>query len=251
LIEIPFEEELQRYFNESLGRRSSVLLFGSAATGHFVSGRSDLDLAITIKCEQLGLLGDALRAWDAAEPRLPIIGGYAVVDHGGYIETFNLELFLKTYFPRNSPIEVVDRWLIRNRFLNLWGDNFASNLIEETTIEDLKGYALRHIQDFAQQGIHANVPAAGLKLSDLIWSASWTARMLMLVEGEVCESKRAALEWLAKEEPAVGEQVGVLLKYFDTPDQDSPLLPHQESLVIITACRDLITQAATSMMQRS
>lgn len=59
---IPCLKEINDFFFEGLGRQSSVFIFGSAATGNWLSSRSDLDLVIIIQKDMVEILGTKIRS---------------------------------------------------------------------------------------------------------------------------------------------------------------------------------------------
>ena len=99
----PYADKLNEFFYEGLGRQTSVCLYGSAATGNWVPGRSDLDLIILVPEEKLELLGQKIREWAwASTPKYPILDGYALsVSRSGRLVK-RLDEFVKVTYPSDA-----------------------------------------------------------------------------------------------------------------------------------------------------
>ena len=81
----------------------------------------------------------------------------------------------------------------------------------------MKAWALATLKDLLLSNPEGNVQETKVP-SELMWSVSWAARMLMLSRGYICESKQEALQWLANEYAEIRSLVTILIDGYVKPD---------------------------------
>ena len=155
-----------------------MCLYGSAATGNWVPGRSDLDLIILVPEEKLELLGQKIREWAwASTPKYPILDGYALsVSRSGRLVK-RLDEFVKVTYPSDATIDLVDQWIIKNRSKHLFGNDSISTLFPDISHSQLRAWAFERLKYMLAGNPEGIVPEPKVVLSKLIWSVSWSARM--------------------------------------------------------------------------
>lgn len=243
----PYADELNRFFYEGLGLQTSACLYGSAATGNWIPGRSDLDLIILVPEKKLELLGKKIREWAwASTPKYPILDGYALSSSGGTCLVRRLDDFVKVTFPSESTIDLVDQWIIKNRSRQLFGNSSIPNLFPDISHEQLRAWALETLSYMMASNPEGIVPEEKLVLSNLIWGVSWSARMLMLLRGNVCESKREALQWLASEYVDIRDLVCLLLDDYLKPDEVAPSITSEQSAIMRKFCLEQLRKESKS-----
>lgn len=245
---LPYADKLNEFFFEGLGRQTSVCLYGSAATENWVPGRSDLDLIILVPKEKLELLGEKIRKWAwASTPKYPILDGYALSVSRGRLSVMRLDDFVKVTFPSDTTIDLVDQWIIKNRSKHLFGDHSISTLFPDISHSQLRAWAFERLQYMLASNPEGNVPEPKLVLSKLIWSVSWSARMLMLLRGNVCESKREALQWLASEYVEIRNLVCLLLDDYSKSDEVALSITSEQSAILCKFCLGQLRQESKSL----
>jgi predicted nucleotidyltransferase len=207
--DLPFRGELETLFFEQMDRQTSAYLYGSAATGNWVSARSDLDVLILISENQIEALGKMIIKWKVT-PGYPILDGFALYYSSGELKAKRLEAFNRESYPAFSEIKTIDMWNIKNRSKYLFGTYFVRDF-PDVMVTDLIMWARNELRKLFGPSHSGDVPRVDLVLSGLIWSVSWAARLLMLARGLVCDSKRESLKWLAKEYIEIREPISLLL----------------------------------------
>lgn len=234
----PHEEELRTLFCDQMDRQTSAYLYGSAATGNWVPARSDLDLLILVPEEKLGLLGEKIKVWRASHGNT-ILDGFAIFFSHNALMARRLEEFHLPARPLVGEIQVIDMWNIKNRSKHLFGIEFVKGF-PEITLSQLSEWARRELRN-AFGPLHSGaIPKVDEVLSKLIWSVSWSARMLMLARGLVCDSKQEALRWLAQEHAEVRELVSLLLDDYSKSDAEPISITSDQSLILRRFCFELM-----------
>jgi predicted nucleotidyltransferase len=242
----PYADKLNEFFYAGLGRQTSVCLYGSAATGNWVPGRSDLDLIILVPGEKLELLGEKIREW-VSTPKYPILDGYALSDSGSGRSVKRLDEFVRVTYPSDAIIDLVDQWNIRNRSKHLFGNDSISTLFPDISHSQLRAWAFERLKYMLAGNPEGIVPEPEVVLSKLIWSVSWSARMLMLLRGNVCESKREALQWLASEYVEIRNLVCLLLDDYSKSDEVALSITSEQSAMLRKFCLGQLQQEGKSL----
>jgi hypothetical protein len=168
---LPYAEKLNEFFYEGLGRQTSACLYGSAATGNWVPGRSDLDLIILVPEENLDLLGQKVREWAwESTPKYPTLDGYALAVSRSRRTVKRLDEFVRVCYPSNATIHPVDHWNIKNRSKHLFGNDSIPTLLRDISHSQLRAWAFEHLENMLAGNPMGNVPDPNLVLSQLIWS---------------------------------------------------------------------------------
>lgn len=231
-------------FYTGLGKHTSIFLFGSAATGNWIEGRSDLDLVILLPTERQSDLGIKIREWFwKADPANPIVDGYAILSPGGRKSILRLDELAKVAFPNETRIDLVDQWMIKNRSKKLFGEGDVDNLFPNISINELQAWAIDSLKKMFSGKSVNSIPDVEIVFSKLIWSTSWAARMLMLSNGIVCESKRESLIWLANEYSEINEHVELLLKDFYNSDEQPVSISPEKNIELRNFCFELLRTA--------
>jgi len=238
-------ERLIELFYDQMDRQTSAFLYGSAATGNWVSTRSDLDLLVFVPKEKLPLLAEKVRAWDSI-PKFPILDGYVAYLAGRSLVTIPLERFLKVTYPSDTKIELIDQWFIKNRSKYLFGEDFLNTLTPDISLNDLRKWAFEELKYLVGDSQKRDLPKIDVVLSELIWSISRSARTLMLVRGQVCESKREALQWLANEHDEIAGLAGLLLEHYHRSDDAQVPITEEQSLMLRRFCLELMRREINS-----
>jgi predicted nucleotidyltransferase len=244
---LPYADELREFFYEGLSRQTSACLYGSAATGNWVPGRSDLDLVVFVPQEQLDLLGQKIREWAwRSTPKNSILDGYALSVSRSARVVKRLDEFVRVRYPSEAAIPLIDQWNIKNRSRHLFGNDSVPTLFPDISRSQLRAWAFETLEPLSASNLHGNVPDPNLVLSKLIWSVSWSARMLMLLRGSVCESKRAALQWLASEYAEIRNLVGLLLDDYSKSDEAALSISSEQSVILRKFCLGQLLQEIRS-----
>jgi hypothetical protein len=245
---VPCADKLSEFFYDGLHRQTSAYLYGSAATGNWVPGRSDLDLVLLVPHEKLDLLGQKVREWAwSSTPKYPILDGYAVsASRSGRVVAKRLDQFVRVGYPSDATIALVDQWNIKNRSKHLFGSDSISVLFPDISYGELRAWAREHIEETFAGNPGDNVPEPDLVLSKLIWSVSWAARLLMLLRGNVCESKREALQWLASEYGEIRDMVSLLLDDYLKSDEAALSITSEQSVILRKFCLGRLLQESRS-----
>jgi hypothetical protein len=240
---MPFMDALKEFFYEGLDCRASVYLFGSAATGNWIPGRSDLDLVIIVPHERLDLLGEKVRNWAwSTEPRNPILDGYALSTSGGGHSVTRLDELVRVRYPSDTKIDLVDQWMIKNRSKHLFGNNSLDRYFPDISTAKLSEWARENLRGLMKSNPKGIVPASAVELPGLFWSISWSARMLMLSRGTICESKQEALQWLACEYPEIKDMVNLLSSDYMRLDIVSTSITSEQGVALCQYCFELLLQ---------
>lgn len=232
--------KVKKTFFDDLDQRSSVHIYGSAATGNWIEGRSDLDLIILLPKEMQVALSHKVREWGWESPLNPILDGYAFITSGDNLSILRLDELARVAFPNEAQIDLVDQWMIKNRSRLLFGEGSVDKLIRDISITELSNWAKKSLSSMSRSNPQGIVPENEIILSKLIWSVSWTARMLMLSKGLICESKRDALEWLAIEHNEISASVRLLLKDFYNGDDTAISINKQQDVELRKYCLGLL-----------
>lgn len=225
-----------------------MCLYGSAATGNWVAGRSDLDLVILVPDEMLDLLGQKIREWAwASTPKYPILDGYALSVSKGGRSVMRLDEFVRVSYPSNVEIDLIDQWIIKNRSKHLFGSDCISSLFPDISHGQLRVWAFETLENMLASNPEGNVPEPKVVLSKLIWSVSWAARMLMLLRGDVCESKREALQWLSNEYGEIRNLVCLLLDSYSMSDEGALAMTSEQSANLCKFCLGRLRQEGTAL----
>lgn len=159
---------------------------------------------------------------------------------GHSVENKRLDDFVRVTFPSATRIELIDRWNIRNRSKRVFGTNEIETYFSEISLSETKRWARSELRDMSLQNPFNIIIEKELVLSELIWSVSWLARMLMLSQGTVCDSKRAALEWLASKYEEINIIVNLLLKDYSKSDNEPISIAFEQSMFLRSFCLGLI-----------
>lgn len=245
---LPHADKLDEFFYEGVGRQTSARLYGSAVTENWVPGRSDLDLTILVPDEKLNLLGQKIREWTwASRPKYPVLDGYALsVSRSGRVIK-RLDEFVRVGYPSDATIDLVDQWNIKNQSKHLFGNDSIPALFPDIRRSELQAWALETLEYMLAGNPEGNVPEPTVVLSKLIWAVSWSARMLMLLRGHVCESKREALQWLASEHVEIRNLVSLLLDDYAKSDEAALSITSEESVVLRKFCLAQLQQDSRSL----
>jgi hypothetical protein len=234
----PFEEELKTLFCDQMDRQTSAYLYGSAATGNWVPTRSDLDLLILVPEEKLGLLGEKIKLWRANNGHT-ILDGFALFSSYNVPMAKRLEEFHLPARPAAGEIQIIDLWNIKHRSKHLFGDDFVKGF-PDISLKQLSEWARRELRNAFGPSHNRDIPRVDVVLSKLIWSVSWSARMLMLARGRMCDSKREALTWLAHEYAEIREPVGLLLDDYSKSDEEPISITANRSMALRKFCFGLM-----------
>lgn len=244
--EIIFLDKINEFFYEGVDRQTSIYLFGSASTGYYISGRSDLDLLIVVPETKLYTVGEKIRSW-TWNPELPILDGYVLSSERGIRSAKHVEQFKRVAFPSDANIDLPDQWNIKNRSIHLFGEAIMPKIFPEIGQAQLQAWAIETIRSLARSNPSGNVPYnSTFKLSEVIWCTSWAARLLLLSRGQLCESKKEALSWLAAEYVEIAEPVRLLLKDYLKSDKDASSMTEEQAYMLAKFCFGLILKRANS-----
>ena len=233
--------KLKEYFYESFDGQTSVYLFGSAATGNWVAGRSDLDLIVIMNDDKMYSLGSKVRDWTwSSDPVYPVLDGFLISSKNNSYSFTRLDSFLKVNFPSDTCIDIMDQWMIKNRSIHLFGSDVVGKFFPEIGINQLSLWAKENLRDMIKSNPDGLLSKHDVVLSKEIWTISWFSRMLLLSKGEVCESKREALLWFANEFSEVKEIVTLLLDDYFKSDADPAKITADQSLMLRRFCFDLL-----------
>lgn len=230
----PYLKVLKELLYKDLDYRTSAYLYGSFATGNWIADRSDLDLLLFTPETKLELLGEKIKTWQSI-PNSPILDGFALFLSGGWLMAKRLEEFSEAAEPLFKCIQVIDLWNIKNRSVHIWGEAFAVALPDIQTNE-LSRWALGQMELFIGNLHIDDVPIIEAEPNGLIWSISWSARMLLLSRGIVCDSKLDAIRWLANEYSEIRASVDLLINNFSASGTIQSLLTKEESLKLRKFC---------------
>lgn len=243
-LPVPFSDKINEIFYEGMNRETSVCLFGSAATGNWIAGRSDLDLVILVPKEKLEILGRKVREWVwSTSPKLPILDGFAICVSGRAYSAVRLDELARVTYPSATQIDIVDQWAIKNRSACLFGNDYVNSQFPEIKLSELKAYALENFKHMALSNPNGVMPEPTLVLSKLIWTVSWSARMLMLSRGTVCDSKKEALQWIANEYSEIRDLVNLLINDYLKSDEVTPTISVEQSVILRKFCFERMLHA--------
>lgn len=223
---LPFLKTVHQLFHVEMGFKTSGCLFGSAATGNWVAGRSDLDLLIHVPEEQIDLFSSKIKEWQT-EKTNPPLGGYAIFNTANTTMARALDDFDKRARPAASSIDLIDLWKVKNESRHLFGNDITSFVRAIDRVE-LQNWAMKHIQSFWIPIIDAGISFGDVSSeqkvshSKVVWTATGVARILMLAEGTICNSKREALHWLQNRCVEIKPTLTILADNFDSPDDLVP-----------------------------
>jgi hypothetical protein len=215
-------EKIHQLFYVEMERKTSGCLFGSAATDDWVPARSDLDLLVLMPEEKIELLGRKLTEWKLI-PKNPLLDGYALFSRGNIPMVKRFWDYDKAALPTTS-IWLMDLWSIKNRSKNLFGQDLKP-FIREISQEELQAWAIQNIKNHLIPHIKLLLsgstlsPETKMPVTPLILIGSEVARVLTLVKGNICSSKREALRWLADGNPEIREMVNQIREDYEKPDE--------------------------------
>lgn len=235
---LPFQEELKTLFYDQLDQQTSAYLYGSAATGNWVPTRSDLDLLIVVPEDKLGLLGEKIKVWRANHGH-PILDGFVLFSSYNVSMAKRLEEFHLPARPAGDEIQIIDLWNIKNQSKHLFGDDFVKGF-PDISLKQLSEWARRELRNAFGPSHGGDIPKIDVVLSKLIWSVTWSVRMLMLARGMMCDSKQEALQWLAQEHPEIRELVGLLLDDYAKSDTEPISISSDQSVTLRRFCFELM-----------
>jgi hypothetical protein len=207
-----------------------------------------LDLIVLVPGEKLDLLGQKIREWAwRSTPKYPILDGYALsISRSGRVVK-RLDEFVRVGYPSDATIDLVDKWNIKNRSKHLFGNDSIPTLFPDISHSQLGAWAFETLKPMLAGNPEGNVPELDVVLSKLIWSVSWSARMLMLLRGHVCESKREALQWLASEYVEIRNLVGLLLDDYSKSDEAALSITSEQSVILRKFCLGQLRQEIRSL----
>ena len=215
-----FLGSLEQVFFFEMDQQTSACLFGSSLTDDWISGRSDLDLFVVVPEEKIELFGEKIRMWQS-KPEHPTLDGYVLYSSGNVAMVREFYKFENAFRLTEKFIPLIDSWNIRNRSRHLFGKDM-NTFVREISQEELKDWAFKYIEGhwipLLNDLILRGSPEAKIPLSALIFIASGVARMLMLTKGNICSSKREALQWLADEYIETREIINLLKEDFQKAD---------------------------------
>lgn len=214
-----FFSSLEKLLYFEMDQQTSACLFGSSLTEDWVAGRSDLDLFVIVPEAKLELLGDKIKEWHS-NPAHPLLDGFVLYAsaYGTMVREFHK---FENARHLGNFIQLIDLWNVKNRSKHLFGQD-VTKFVQEISLEDLRNWAFKDIENYwiplLSDLISRGSPEAKIPLSALIFMASGVARMLMLTQGNICASKREALQWLANEYVEIRESINLLIEEFEKPD---------------------------------
>lgn len=235
---------LEKLFYTDIDQQTSACLFGSSITDDWVPGRSDLDLFVIVPETKLEIFGESIKKWHS-NSAYPTLDGFILFSssYGTMVKEFHR--FDKSR-PLGNFISPIDLWNIKNRSKYLFGQD-VTNFIQDTSIDDLKNWALKDIRNHLIPHLsyitaNSNLsPGDKLPLSALIQIASSVARMLMLTRGTICSSKRDALLWLSNEYIETKEIVNLLIIDFNKTDERANAFTPQQVFKFIGTSLQLLS----------
>ena len=151
------------------------------------------------------------------------------------------------FVTHHTEIKTVDLWNMKNRSIHLFGADLVKELpdIGLAELSELALYVLRN------SSYPSSLPKVELVLSELIWSVSWAARMLMLARGVVCDSKREALMWLSQEYIEIRELIDLLLGDFYCSDSCPISITSSQGETLRVFVLELLIREGKSPSQRN
>lgn len=218
----PHMTSLKQLFYLEMENLTSACLFGSAATSNWIPGRSDLDLFVLVPAQRLDQFGEKLSAWKSNSEN-PLLDGFVIFSSAGVPMVKRIDEYEKPARTVEKSIGLIDLWNIKYRSRHLFGDEL-NKYVREISIHELQIWAQKDIRDFWIPTFQDLVSRttfsddAKVPLSKLIWTASAVARIAMLTEGRVCDSKLEALQWLLQNEKEIRDPMQRLIADFEKPD---------------------------------
>lgn len=219
-----FLSSLKEFFYIELDQQTSACLYGSATTKDWVATRSDLDLFAFVPEEKIELFGKKIKIW-SSNPAHPILDGFVLYQSGNISMVREFHKF-ENAFRLDKFIPLIDLWNIKNRSKHLFGQDMKK-FVREIGKDELRNWSFEHIAKYwipnVSDGVSRGDTSEDYKvpLSNLVWTASGIARMLMLTRGTVCSSKLEALQWLGEEYPEIRDTIKVLQEEFWKPDESA------------------------------
>lgn len=228
-----FLSSLEKLLYLEMEQQTSACLFGSSLTDDWVAGRSDLDLFVIVPETKIELFGEKIKEWHS-DPARPLLDGFVLYPsaYGTMVREFHK--FENAKFLGNF-IALIDLWNVKNRSKHLFGED-VTKFVQEISQEDLKIWAFKDIEKYwiplLNEIISRGSPEAKIPLSTHIWLASGVARILMLTKGNICSSKRMALQWLADEYIEIRETIYSLKEDFEKPDNLANTLTTDQAFML-------------------
>jgi hypothetical protein len=216
-----FLSNLEMVLYLGMEKQTSACLFGSSMTNDWIAGRSDLDLFVIVPEKKLELFGNKIKEWHS-NPANPLLDGYVLYASANGTMVKEFHKFEKTRLVRDF-IPLIDLWNVKNRSKHLFGQD-VTQFVREISREELKAWAFWNIENHWIPLINDIVSRSTVSseiqipLSTLIFMASGVARILMLTKGNICSSKREALQWLANEYFEIRETINLLQAEFEKPN---------------------------------
>lgn len=236
-----FSDKIKRFFYDGLDCQTSGCVYGSAATGNWVASRSDIDLVLILPEDRLEKLGELIKAWKS-ESENPILDGFAIFMSKNMIMAKRLEEYDDMARPVVGQIQLIDQWNIKNKSHQLFGEIPVHLVFPDIEKNQLRVWANKEINTFLKNIDVNNVPRVDVVLPKLIWVISWSARMLMLSRGIICDSKRDAMLWLANEHSEIKDLIGLLLEDYSKPADSVPAITAEQSVQLRKYCQDLLVR---------
>jgi hypothetical protein len=241
---LQLSETLEALLHIEMGRQTSACLYGSAVSGEWVAGRSDLDLLVLVPEEKLELLGEKLKIWHSV-PARPLLDGYVLYSSGNRVQAKELHALDRPPHPAESFVPLIDGWNIKNRSKYLFGEDLSASFrdisqgeLRVWAIRDIGGHWIPFVGGLVSQANRSS--ESRIPLSTLICLASGVARILMLANGTICSSKREALRWLANECVEIREMVYLLIEDFEKPDDVAGKFTIEQAVDLGRSCLRLL-----------
>lgn len=217
-----------------MGQGTSACIYGSAMTDDWVEGRSDLDLFVVLPEDKVELFGEKINLWKSNAAN-PLLDGFILYQTNSGLMVREFHKFENAHRFTEKFITLIDLWNIKNQSKHLFGHDVAS-FVRNIDIDELRRWSFKYIEEFWLPLLRdlnsRGDPSIQIPLSSLIWMASGIARILMLTNGVVCNSKREALRWLGSEYPEVRNTMTELIKDFDKSDLDAFQLPGKQAMAL-------------------
>ena len=217
-----FLNRIKDLFYTEMDQQTSACLYGSAATANWVAARSDLDLLALVPEEKIELFGEKIKIWKSM-PTNPILDGFVLYSLGNIPMVREFKKFEKATRLTPNFIPLIDLWNVKNQSVHLFGQDMKT-FVREINRDELKDWAIKDIENHwipvLSYGVSLCDTSSEIKvpLSTLIITASGVARAIMLARGNICNSKRESLQWLADEDIEIKEMINLLREDFEKKD---------------------------------
>jgi predicted nucleotidyltransferase len=242
-------EKAREIFYDEMNHETTAYLYGSAATGDWTAARSDLDLLVFLKQDQVPLFEEHLRKWKTL--KLPFLDGFVCV-----VDTQDLGTFLfedlwngrrNLAEPIVKQIPIPDLWNVRFRSKKLFGSDKRKEVLPRVRREHLKLWATLERDRYWIPEIRRGISKLDFADSDTlvsltpaIWAASGVMRIMNLVSGGEPISKLKALELFIELMPESESQIQFLIDSFEFDDRERKILTVRQALEISKLCLELL-----------